>query len=136
MSRLVVRGAVMVIPGVDADLVGAWSGWRRCGPEISGSSAGLTARAKPEERPKTRATNLSEPFPNWIGLTDRQYVNGVGDFPTRRGPRRFSAESVPFQAARLTYNATRFCDRASGGSEMTLKKLDAALAAAGLAAGA
>jgi hypothetical protein len=49
---------------------------------------------------------------------------------------RFSAAPVPFQAAHLTCKATRFRDRASGGSAMTLKKkLAAALAAAGLAAG-
>lgn len=43
------------------------------------------------------------------------------------GPRagencRFSAASVLFQAACLTCEATRFRDRASGGSDMTLKK--------------
>jgi hypothetical protein len=60
-------------------------------------------------------------------------VDGTGDFPARR----FSAASVPFQATRLTCQAIRFRDRASGGSDMTLKKkLAAALAAAGLAAGA
>jgi hypothetical protein len=54
----------------------------------------------------------------------------------RRGPRRFSAASVPVQAARRTCKAARFGDRASGGRDMTLKKkLAAALAAAGLAVG-
>jgi hypothetical protein len=62
-------------------------------------------------------------------------VNGAGDFPHAVVRAVFSAASVPFQAARLTCEATRFRDRASGGSDMTLKKLAAALAAAGLAAG-
>jgi hypothetical protein len=54
----------------------------------------------------------------------------------RRGPRRFSVASVPFRAARRTGKAARSGDRASAGSDMTLKKkLAAALTAAGLAAG-